>query len=86
MQIPYEELLGWFNYFERRPVDWRDDDRTAKLLQAQGVKVDPKRLFSSLEAVYNSSSSDGFNAAKFKKSQMFSMLLNSVNGDKLDFN
>lgn len=84
--IPYEELLGWFNYFERRPVDWRDDDRTAKLLQAQGVKADPKNLFPSLQAVHSKPANDGFDANNFKKSQMFSMLMQSVNGDKLDLN
>ena len=78
--------MGWFNYFERRPVDWRNDDRTSKLLQAQGVKADAKRLFPSLEAVYSTPASEGFNAAKFKRSQMFSMMLGSVNGDKLDLN
>ncbi len=53
--MPYEELLGWYNYFERRPVGWRSDDRTAKLLQVQGVKQKPSEIFSSLITIYNSS-------------------------------
>ena len=27
-EMPYEELLGWFEYFKVRPVGWQDDQRT----------------------------------------------------------
>jgi hypothetical protein len=50
-EMPYDELLGWFAYLERRPVDWRDDLRASYLLQAQGVKEKPSKLFPSLEAI-----------------------------------
>lgn len=50
--MPYAELLGWYDYFERRPLGWREDDRTAKLLQAQGVKGSAWKLFPSLEPIY----------------------------------
>lgn len=83
--MPYEELLGWFNYFEQRPLDWRDDDRTAKLLQAQGVKEKAVRLFPSLDAIYNrKSSKEGFDVSSFKGSLMFSKILSAKKGDKLD--
>ncbi len=51
--MPYEELLDWFEYFDRRPIGWREDDRTSKLLQAQGVKEKPYVLFPSLKKIYN---------------------------------
>lgn len=51
--MPYDELTGWLAYFEKRPVGWRDDDRTFKLLQAQGVKEKPGNVFNSLNAIYN---------------------------------
>jgi hypothetical protein len=51
--ISYDEFLGWLNYFERRPVDWRADDRASKHLQAQGVKEKPWVLFPSLNAIYH---------------------------------
>lgn len=47
-EMPYEELLNWFSYFNTRPIDWRDDQRTYMLLQAQGVKEKPEKLFESL--------------------------------------
>jgi hypothetical protein len=50
-EMPYEELIGWFEYFKKRPVEWRDDNRTALLMQAQGVKEKPERIFPSLRAI-----------------------------------
>jgi len=46
--MTYEEFRGWVEYFNRRPYQWRDDNRTAMLLQAQGVK-NAERLFESLQ-------------------------------------
>jgi hypothetical protein len=83
--MPYEELLGWLEYFERRPIEWRSDDRTYKLLQAQGVKEKPGALFSSLRTIYNqpkSADSGKINNA-FKESLLYQKLLNSVSGDKI---
>jgi len=46
---PLKEVRGWFEYFSRRPIGWRDDSRTSYLLAAQGVKTKPIELFSSLK-------------------------------------
>jgi hypothetical protein len=83
-EMPYEELSGWFDYFSQRPVGWRDDDRTAKLLQAQGVKEQSHKLFPSLKAIYFKESKDGdFDVNKFKASGIFSKMLTAKGGDKL---
>jgi hypothetical protein len=84
--MPYEEFLGWMNYFERRPLDWRDDDRTVKLLQVQGVKEEPWRLFSSLNAIYNPPNPQGegeFNVNNFKRSGLFQKLASASGGHVL---
>jgi len=52
--MTYCELKGWHAYFDRRPPDWRDDDRAAKLIQAQGSKAKPWEIFPSLRKVYDS--------------------------------
>jgi hypothetical protein len=87
-EMPYEEFLGWINYFERRPVDWRDDDRTMKLLQVQGVKEKPWALFQSLHAIYKGSDTvneDGsLNANSLKTSTLFNKMLSAKGGEKLD--
>ena len=43
--------MDWIEYFQRRPVGWRDDHRTHYLLAAQGVKAKPHELFASLYAI-----------------------------------
>ena len=84
-KMTYEEFLGWMNYFERRPIDWRDDDRCSKLLAAQGVKEKPTTLFPSLQAVYApTTNTQGTNMSTFKGSKMFSMILAAKGGDKLN--
>lgn len=86
-EMPYEEFLGWMNYFERRPADWRADDRAAKLIQAQGVKEKPWNLFASLLPIYKGTSSgkaDELNVKSLKGSTLFSRMLSSKGGDKLE--
>lgn len=85
--MTYEEFLGWLDYFEKRPPEWRSDDRAYKYLQTQGVKEKPWVVFSSLNAIYNSkkpSIEDGMlDPSQFKSSLMFSKMMEAVNGDKL---
>lgn len=50
-EMPYEELLNWFAYFSIRPMGWEDDQRTYMLLQAQGVKEKPEKLFPSIASL-----------------------------------
>lgn len=87
-EMTYEEFLGWLNYFERRPPEWRSDDRAYKYLQTQGVKEKPWMIFSSLKSIYNNKASvteEGMlDAGAFKGSLMFSKMMGAVNGDKLD--
>jgi len=84
-EMTYEELLGWFYYFERRPPEWRSDDRAAKLIQAQGVKEKPWKLFASLDAIYNGHKKNGeFDVVGLKSSFLFSKMLSAKGGDKLD--
>jgi hypothetical protein len=86
-EMTYEEFLGWLDYFEKRPPEWRADDRAYKYLQTQGVKEKPWSIFASLNAIYNSKKApvqDGMvDASSFKSSLMFSKMMGAVNGDKL---
>jgi hypothetical protein len=82
--MSYEELIGWFAYFEQRPIGWREDDRTSKLLQAQGVKEKAWKLFPSLDKIYNSVSKPSDDRG-LKGSMFFQKMLGAVGGDKLNF-
>lgn len=77
--IPLTELQGWFNYFERRPFEWRADQRAAMLLNAQGVKEKPQAMFSSLAAVKRGDPSG------FKGSSMQHFIAKATGGDQLPF-
>lgn len=46
--MPLEELKKWAIYCEARPFGWREDNRTAMLLSAQGVKKPADQLFPSI--------------------------------------
>ena len=88
--MPYDEFLGWSDYFERRPVGWREDDRVFKILQTQGVKASPNEVFQSLGPIYNPKSNvkleDGqFNVSNLKSSLMFKKMLSAKGGDVINY-
>jgi len=87
--MTYEELQGWLSYFEKRPVGWRDDDRTHKLLQAQGVKEKAVNIFPSLRAIYNSQIKKEFDGTldvnNFKQSAFFQQILSAKGGDQIKY-
>jgi hypothetical protein len=90
-EMPYQEFLSWVAYFERRPVDWRDDDRTFKYLQTQGVKEKPWAIFPSLQPIYNGASISNLNledgqigdANAFRGSLVYNKLLAATGGDTI---
>ena len=83
-EMPHEEILGWFNYLERRPVGYREDLRAAYLLNAQGVKKKPEELFESIAAVKKPRPGANLMADSLKRSALFSKLQGAIGGDKLD--
>jgi len=84
--MTYEELLGWFSYLEQRPVGWRDDDRTMKYLQTQGVKEKPWEIFASLDPIYNRVRADtGFDAKAFQASGFFKQMQAASGGDQIPY-
>jgi hypothetical protein len=83
--MTYEELLGWLSYFERRPPDWRDDERTFKLLQAQGVKAKATEVFSSLKAVHAPNPHSAEAVKTLGGSVMEKFMKSAIGGDKVDW-
>lgn len=88
VEMPYDEFVKWFKYFEHRPVGWREDDRTMKLLQAQGVKAKPTAVFASLakmeESTHQAAEDGKISFDNLKRSAFFSKMLSAQGGDKLD--
>lgn len=77
------------NYFERRPVGWRDDYRAVPLLKIQGFKGNPGDVFPSIRAIERdgrSADEDGrISLNALKGSMLFSKMLTAEGGDKLEF-
>jgi hypothetical protein len=87
LELPYEELLGWLAYFDKRPIGWREDDRTHKLLSVQGVKEKPADIFPSLRPIYHPTpaNADGMiDMNNLKRSAFFQRIISAKGGDKLD--
>jgi len=85
LDMPYDELLGWNEFFSQRPVGWREDSRTFTLLRAQGVKARPYEIFSSLVPIYKDNTPsivNGYMSTEtLKKSSIFQKLVSSIDGD-----
>jgi hypothetical protein len=91
-EMPYDEFLKWMEYFGLRPIGWRDDERTYKLLRVQGAKGAPESLFSSLaqmkssiEAKKNKMAEKGRLDKSFCSSALFHKLLSAKGGEKLPY-
>ena len=83
---PYWEIMEWIEFFQRRPVGWREDHRTHYMLAAQGVKAKPHELFSSLHAIEKdkeeeSNVSVAGDAKKLVASPLFERMLKDTNWD-----
>ena len=76
--MPYDEFLKWQKYFDTRPVGWRDDERTLKLLQVQGFKGEPASVFSSFAKMKKAA-----DPCSLRESSMFGFLLNARGGDSI---
>lgn len=83
--MDHEDFVKWQLYFEKRPYQWRDDDRAAKLLAAQGVKAKPEQIFPSLKALKGTAAvaKDGQLDESFRGSFLFNKLLGARGGDKV---
>jgi hypothetical protein len=89
-EMPYSEFQGWLEYFDRRPVDWRDDLRAARLMQAQGITEKPENLFESLKQLsdaitkYSPKPIEGStNISSLRNSALFAKLLSAKGGDNI---
>lgn len=84
-EMSYTEVLGWFAYFEQRPIGWRGYDQAASVIQAQGCKEKPWKIFPILETIYNPPKPGGFDIKGFKGSLLFQKIQNAKGGEKLDY-
>jgi hypothetical protein len=51
--LAYEEIQGGYEYFQRRPIGWREDLRTAYIMNSSGVDKKPEEIFPSIKQIKN---------------------------------
>jgi hypothetical protein len=78
--------MDWVEYFNRRPVGWRDDHRACYGLSAQGVKAKPHELFNSLYIIEKEkeeaeNESTEHDAQKLVSSPFFTKMLQDTDWD-----
>jgi hypothetical protein len=83
-EMPYDELLGWISYFERKPLEWRDDLRAAYIIKALGEKRSPQEIFPSLGVLFSVPKAVTPLAQKLVGSSLLQKMLLSTGGDKLE--
>ncbi len=81
VEMSYEEFVGWSMYFKRRPVGWREDNRTSLVMASSGAKIVPEDIFPSLKALKEGTPKNDFQNS-LVKSKMF-QLMSSATGHKL---
>jgi len=77
-EMPYTELLQWLAYLKKRPMGWREDQRTYLMLQALGYKGKPEDLFVTLKQL-----KEGIPQEKksLPKGIFLDMMMNAKGGD-----
>jgi len=85
--MPFDEFQDWIKFFEMRPMGWREDERTYKLLRAQGVTGSASSLFTSLAVMQKNEDErvkDGeVNTTSLKRSTIFSKMTSAKGGKKI---
>lgn len=85
-RMTYEEFLGWFDYFNKRPPQWRDDLRASMIMAAQGVKVKPEKIFGSLAIMKkHSENKEKTELQKIKGSDMIRRMMMASGGESPAF-
>lgn len=75
--MSFVEFNMWMQFFERRPIGWREDDRTYKLLRAAGVKAEPEKIFGSIAAMKTKQAEIH---APRRGSQLHNLMMNAKGG------
>ena len=79
--MPYTELLKWVEFFNRRPVGWREDIRAYLFLKTQGVKESAEKVFPSISRIKQREDDAKGVDQPVIKGKILDMMLKARNGD-----
>ena len=74
--------MKWGDYFRKRPLGWREDQRTFLLLQAQGYKGDPGSVFASLKQLKDNIPAE---TKSLPKGKFLDMMISSAKKENSDW-
>lgn len=80
--MDYVEFVKWCSFFQKRPIGWREDQRTYMLLSAQGLKEEPENLFPTLRALKENIPTE---IKALPKGKFLDMMLTAKNGDNSEW-
>lgn len=82
--MDYEQHLKWHAYFEERPVGWREDFRTYRIMQSFGYKGKPEDVFESIAKMKSAENRMKPSQVKgLKSSALFLKMMGAKKGDKI---
>jgi len=81
-EMSYTELLKWVEFFKRRPIGWREDQRAYMLLSAQGIKKRPEEIFPTLRMIKEDEENSITPDQPKIKGQFLERIKRAKNGDK----
>ena len=84
-QLSYEEYVGWTAYLNARPSGWQEDNRTALIMGAFGVKAKPAEIFPSLARMNKAAREMEDDKFSLKSSGAFRWLLGASGGDSVEW-
>ena len=77
-EMPYTELLQWVEYFKRRPIGYKEDQRVFLNLQAQGFKGKPEDVFATLKQMKDNTPAE---VRALPKGKFLEMMMKSKDKD-----
>lgn len=85
-KMSYQEFALWIEFFNRRPIGWREDDRAVKQMFATGnlKNVKPSSIFPSIGIMeqYQKEKQTGYPVID-RGSPLFAAMMNAKGGEKL---
>jgi hypothetical protein len=79
--MPYLELIKWIDFFNKRPVGWREDQRTYLMLRSQGIKESAENLFPTLKIIKDNSVKSQKDDHAIPRGKFLDLMLKAKNGD-----
>jgi hypothetical protein len=83
-EMPQEEFQNWLSFFERRPLGWREDSRTFKLMSSFGFSGKAEQAFESLRVINADLERTSRPTDSLKGSFLFHKMVSAKGGDTLE--